>query len=131
MNTTIDFCIFKLVWVLNFILNKQFRIFERHIPKKAIYNQNYRKSTSHWILHVWINLGTKFQLKLTILIFWTKFFQKGYFWSKKKKSGHHHWFPHFWISLQPFTKYLRQTLICMWNSKIRGSFNFYFSWVFC
>ena len=30
-------------------------------------------------------VGTKFQLKLLILIFWTKFAQKGYFQSKMKK----------------------------------------------
>ena len=30
----------------------------------------------HWALHIWIILGTKFQLKLTILIFWTKFLKK-------------------------------------------------------
>ena len=29
-------------------------------------------------------LNTKFQLKLKILIFWTKFAQKGYFWFKTK-----------------------------------------------
>ena len=29
--------------------------------------------------------GTKFKLKLTILIFWTKFAQKGYFQSKTEK----------------------------------------------
>ena len=32
-----------------------------------------------------ISLGTKFQLKLTILIFWTKFAQKGFFRSKTEK----------------------------------------------
>ena len=31
-------------------------------------------------------VGTKFHLKLTILIFWVKFAQKGYFWSKTEKS---------------------------------------------
>ena len=30
-------------------------------------------------------LDTKFQLKLTILIFWTKFAKKGYFQSKAEK----------------------------------------------
>ena len=39
----------------------------------------------HWILHIWISLGTKFHLKLGILIFGTKFAQKGYFWSKTEK----------------------------------------------
>ena len=31
-----------------------------------------------------MSLGTKFRLKLTVLIFWTKFAQKAYFWSKKE-----------------------------------------------
>ena len=31
------------------------------------------------------SLGIKFQVKLPILTFWTKFTLKGYFWSKKKK----------------------------------------------
>ena len=31
----------------------------------------------HIILHLQISLGTKFQLKMTILIFWVKFAQKG------------------------------------------------------
>ena len=39
----------------------------------------------HWILHIWFSLGTKFQLKLTTLIFWTKVAQKGYFRSKTEK----------------------------------------------
>ena len=36
------------------------------------------------MLHIRISLGTKFQLKLTILISWTKFTQKGCFRSKQK-----------------------------------------------
>ena len=39
----------------------------------------------HWILHIQISLGTKFQLTLTIIIFLTKFEQKGFFWSKTEK----------------------------------------------
>ena len=31
----------------------------------------------HWVLHIRNNLGTKFKLKLAILIFWTKFALKG------------------------------------------------------
>ena len=37
------------------------------------------------MLHIQISFGTKFQLKLTILIFCTKFIQKGYFRSKTEK----------------------------------------------
>ena len=35
------------------------------------------------------------------------------------------------LRLQSFTKYLRQTLVFMWNNKIRESFNFHFSAVLC
>ena len=38
------------------------------------------------ILYIQNSLGTKFQLKLTILNFWTKLTQKGYFHSKKEKK---------------------------------------------
>ena len=33
------------------------------------------------VLHIRNSLGTKFELKLTISIFYTKLTQKGYFWS--------------------------------------------------
>ena len=33
-----------------------------------------------------LSLDTKFQLKPTIFIFWTKFAQKGYFWSKIERT---------------------------------------------
>ena len=32
---------------------------------------------------------------------------------------------------QPFTKYLRQTLVFMWNSALREKFNFFFAVDFC
>ena len=39
-----------------------------------------RKSEHHRrILRISVSLGTKFQLKLTVLSFWTKIAQKGYF----------------------------------------------------
>ena len=41
------------------------------------------------ILSIWNKLGTKFQLKLTILNFWTKLTQKGYSQSKKENKKHH------------------------------------------
>ena len=45
-----------------------------------------RKSEHHrGILHIQISLGTKFQLKLTILIFWAKFAQKEYLQWKTEK----------------------------------------------
>ena len=38
------------------------------------------------ILYTQNSLGTKYQLKLTILNSWTKLTQKGYFHSKKEKK---------------------------------------------
>ena len=39
-------------------------------------------------MHDWSSLSTKFQLKLTTLIFWTKFDQKRYFRLKTEKVNH-------------------------------------------
>ena len=45
-DSTIEFCIFKLVFVSNFTLNKQFWIFGPNLPKKDIYGQKQKKWTS-------------------------------------------------------------------------------------
>ena len=59
------------------------------IWQKRLFPIENRKSELHyWILHIWISAGTKYQLRLTILIFWTKFTQTWYFWLKTEKSGH-------------------------------------------
>ena len=45
-----------------------------------------RKNEHHrGIFHIQVILGTKFQLELKILTFWTKLAQKGYFWSKTEE----------------------------------------------
>ena len=54
-------------------------------PKWEFPAKSKKSEHHHWILHIWISLGTKFQLKLIILTSWTKFAQKGYFQSKIKK----------------------------------------------
>ena len=46
-------------------------------PKRVVPVKNRKSEQHHQILHIQISLGTKFHLKLTILIFWTKFAQKG------------------------------------------------------
>ena len=38
IDTTIEFCIFELVFVSNFTLNKQFGSFQPNLPKKDICN---------------------------------------------------------------------------------------------
>ena len=35
------------------------------------------------------------------------------------------------LQRQSWTKYIRQTLVFMWNSALWENFNFYFSAVFC
>ena len=60
-----------------------------HLPsfsKKKFPGINRKSEHHHWILLIQISLDTKFQLKLTVLIFLTKFAQKGYFPSKTEKS---------------------------------------------
>ena len=57
--------------------------FTDKIRPQKVFPVSKRKSEHHrWIPYVRISLDIKFQLKLTILIFWTKFSQKGYFRSK-------------------------------------------------
>ena len=51
--------------------------------KFAIKRRNRMRDHHRWILHIWVRLSTKFQLKLTIFIFWTKLTQKEYFQSKR------------------------------------------------
>ena len=53
--------------------------------KRVFPVRNRKSEHRHWILHIWIRLGTKFQLKLTVFIFWIKFAQKGFFPSKTEK----------------------------------------------
>ena len=62
-----------------------FDILDQVCPKKVFLVENRKREHHHWILRIWIGLSTKFQAKLSILIFWTKFAQKRYFWSKAEK----------------------------------------------
>ena len=48
-------------------------------------NKKNKKKTHHWILQIRIRLDAKFQLKVRVLDFWTKFAQKGHFHWKRKK----------------------------------------------
>ena len=63
-----------------------FEFFDQIFPKRVFSVKNKIIEHHHWILHVWISVGIKFQLKVTILILWTKFAQKGYFQSKTERT---------------------------------------------
>ena len=54
-------------------------------PKNGASGMKQKREHHHSILHIQINLGTKFQLKLTILICWTKFAKKRVSCLKQKK----------------------------------------------
>ena len=84
-----EFCIFELVLIPKPSLNGQFWLFGPNVWTKlnisVIPIKNRKIEHHHWILYIRISLGTKFPNELTILIFWTKFLQKGYSHSTTKK----------------------------------------------
>ena len=87
VNAIIEFCLFE---ILAHVINYRFTIThnqkEFNILYKIFSKSVFRKHKHcHRILHNPISLGTKVKLKLTMLIFWTKFAQIRYFRSKAKK----------------------------------------------
>ena len=76
----IVFCIFELVSIpklsLNSKLSDNFDFPEQTFQKRVFSVKNRKREHHHWILHMWISEGTKFQLKLIILIFWTNLLKK-------------------------------------------------------
>ena len=72
--------------------------------------QNRISEYPHRILHIQNSVGIKFQLKLTILNFWSKLTQKGYFQFKKEKQVQHYWILHIRITLGA-KFYSRQTIL--------------------
>ena len=73
------------LYVTNFSLNWQFWFFGANLPKRNNSGQKWKSEQHYLILDIRISLGTKFKFKLTILIFWIKFSQKGYFRFKTRK----------------------------------------------
>ena len=62
--------------VQNLISNWQFWFFGSNLPKMVFPVENKISEHQHRILHIWISLGKKFQLKLITISFWTKFIPK-------------------------------------------------------
>ena len=67
--------------------------------QKCISSQKRKSEHHHSILHIRISLGTKFQFKLIIFIFWTIFAQNRVFPVQYEKREHRHWILHIRISL--------------------------------
>ena len=72
--------------VRNFSSNWQFWFFGSNLPKKVFPVENRKSEHYYEILHIWISVGTEFQLKHIILSFWTKFTQKRYFLLKTEQA---------------------------------------------
>ena len=70
----------------NFSSNWQFWSFGSNLPEQVFPVKNRKSEHHHRILHIWISLGAKFQLKLIILSFWTKLTQKWYFQLKTEQA---------------------------------------------
>ena len=114
-NITFEFFMLELESVPNLSLKWEFWCFGPSLPQKGISTQKEKNEHDHWISHVQIKVGTKFQLKVTILNFWTKIGQKEYFHSKTKKNEQHHWILHIWISLA--TKFQLRLIILISRTK--------------
>ena len=61
----------SLMW--NWSSKWQFWFFGSNLAKRVFPVANRKSHYHHGILHIWISLGTKFQLKLIISSFWTNF----------------------------------------------------------
>ena len=72
--------------VRSFGSNWEFWFFRPHLPKKVFLVKNWESEYRHWIMHIQSSLGTKFLLKLTILIFFRPdLSKKGFSGLKQKK----------------------------------------------
>ena len=72
--------------VKNISSNWQFWFFGTNLPQMVFPVENRKSEHRYGILHIWISLGTNFQLKLIILSFWTKITLKRYFQVKTEQA---------------------------------------------
>ena len=84
-------------------------------PIKIFIVKNW-KSEHHWIPLIQISLGTKFRLKLTILIFWPDLPKKGFSGLKQKK-----WTPHIFYIILHIQISLVRNFSSNWQFLIFGS----------
>ena len=85
IDMTIEFCIFELVFNQISLWTNNVEFLDQICLTKIFMVKNRKSEHHYWIPPIQICLCTKFQLKLTILIFLIRFTQKGFFWSKIEK----------------------------------------------
>ena len=115
-NIVIGFRIFKSVsWYQISALTDNFDFLTRFAQKGFFWSKTEKVNTTYFIHNsAYSNwFGAKFQLKRTILIFWTKFTKKGIS-SRRQNSEHQHGIVHIWIILG--TKFqLKQIILSFWT----------------
>ena len=120
---------FKLVLASSFSLNWQFDFLDLICSEKVFPVEN-RDIEFCIFQSIFVPNFNLFQSN-----FLDQTYPKTVFRIKNRKSENHHWILYIRISLesvesvllQPFTKYLRQALVFMWNTALRENFNFFFS----
>ena len=89
---------------------------KRSKTKKVNTIESYILETVHQILHIGINLGSKFQLQQTISVFWNKFQNKTILPFENRKTDYHHWLQHIPISWRTKFQLKLTILILFWSS---------------
>ena len=92
-----------------------FHCLDQISPKRVFPIKSRKSEHDHLILHAQISVGSKFHLKLIILIFWTKISPRTAFPLENKKSEQHHWIQYVRISLG--TKFQLQLIISIFWTK--------------
>ena len=122
VNNAIESCIIELVKVSSFTLNSNIDNLDQIYRRRAFPFENEKIEQHHWNKHIQLSLGIKFHLKLTILIFWTRLSQTGYFQPKTKKSKHQHWILHIWISLS-IKFHIKPTIFIVWTKFVQKAYS--------
>ena len=114
IDTTVEFCIFELVFVYQISLwTNNFEFWDQICPRQIFILNNRKSELHHWILIIQISLGTKFQFKLTILIFLTR---RGFSGLKQKK-----WTPHIFYIILHIQISLARNFSSNWQFSFFGS----------
>ena len=99
LNITTEFSMFELASAPSFILNRQFWIFGQNLPTKRISRSKQDKWTLPPNSDSGVSVGTKFHLKQTVLIVWSKFTPKRVFPVQSNINEHYHQTRHIQITL--------------------------------
>ena len=113
MNITIEFFIFEWVYQIS-AETDNFHFLDQTFPRRVFLAYNRCKEHHHWVLHIRINLSSKFFPEQINLNFWTKYAQKRYLGPKAQKSEHRYWI--LYIRISPGPKFQNKlTILISWT----------------